>query len=325
MEVHRTSTRGLVFECEGSSWGLKLDISVRDVQGNVLAKQTRIQEGPDGLHTAVVKVAQDKQTEAVTLVCRAEIPEVKLVKEIKIWITDDFRPAASPEGSLVYLVVLIVLGSLGLCVSICLWIFWIKDMHKVLEPGKLTEYTDLSDMKTTGAIITTGNGSLIGVELSRSLAKQDLEEMSKYKNYIIDVGRELHFHPALIAAIISKQSRAGTELEPNGFGRHDPNSFGLMQINKYFHVLKGKPFSRVHIDSGTTFLIHLIKSMTQREQLWTSEQQLKGALFAYIRGIENIPKDATGDMDLDALTPTKDFANDVIARAQFFANQEYQV
>uniref|UniRef100_A0A1A8FG01 Lysozyme g n=2 Tax=Nothobranchius korthausae TaxID=1143690 RepID=A0A1A8FG01_9TELE len=345
VKIHRTPTRGLVLECEGSSWGLKLDVSIRDIQGNVLANKTGMQEVPDGLHTAVVRVAEDAQTEDVVLVCRAEVSEVKLVKETKIWITDDFRAAAALGGSLVFLLVLIVFAAVGLCVFICPRNIRTKAVHQIFEflcrmfsrmgegfqdistsdkLGELTEYRTLSQMTAKGAS-NRETGGQSSVEMSRRLAEQDLQRLSPYKNDILDVGRELHFHPALIAAIISRQSRAGQELKEDGYGKHDPNSFGLMQISKKFHVLKGEPFSKVHIDSGTTYLIHLIKTVTQQKSDWTLERQLKGALVGYISGIEKVLAVASEELDLDSLTPTQDFTNDVIARAQFFAEREYQI
>lgn len=44
------------------------------------------------------------------------------------------------------------------------------------------------------------------------------------------VSCRLGVHPALIAAIISRQSQAGTKLSANGFGQFDQNCFGLMQV-----------------------------------------------------------------------------------------------
>ncbi|XP_037540892.1 lysozyme g-like [Nematolebias whitei] len=184
-------------------------------------------------------------------------------------------------------------------------------------------FRDLDELTTTGASELTVNANNLrvsGVEASCRLARDDLHQMSTYKDDIIDVGRALHLHPALIAAIISKQSRAGTALKESGFGLY-ADCFGLMQISKRFHVGKGEPFSRDHIDEGTTYLIHLIKTMKNREETWTREQHLKGALVGYMIGIEGVPRDHPDS--LDSLTPTKDFANDVIARAKVFAGEGY--
>lgn len=42
--------------------------------------------------------------------------------------------------------------------------------------------------------------------------------------------RSLKIPPALIAGIISRQSRAGTNIHSNGYGQTDSNCYGLMQV-----------------------------------------------------------------------------------------------
>lgn len=173
------------------------------------------------------------------------------------------------------------------------------------------------DVKTRGFNLVLG---LTGVEASEILAARDREEMKKYKDDIISVGKILKVHPALIAAIISRQSRAGIQLKPNGFGQSDPNCFGLMQISRHYHAVKGNPCSRDHLDQGVTFFIQLIKTMQRTKKDWSKEQQLKGALACYIAGEERvIPLERYEDVD--SVTPYGDFANDVIARAQWFARE----
>ncbi|XP_008434380.1 lysozyme g-like isoform X2 [Poecilia reticulata] len=193
-----------------------------------------------------------------------------------------------------------------------------------------TEYRNLSQMTTTGAskitkernIDSSSMNRMTGVEVSKTLAEQDLELMSKYKTDIKSVGKALRLHPALIAAIISKQSRAGGTLDCKGYGKLDSVCFGLMQIHKDHHELKGTAFSREHIEQGSTCLIHLIKDMKNRKPDWSEEMQLKGALVGYMTGLERVPL-AQPD-HLDSETRTKDFSNDVIARAQFFQQKGYK-
>uniref|UniRef100_H2LA38 Lysozyme g n=2 Tax=Oryzias latipes TaxID=8090 RepID=H2LA38_ORYLA len=199
------------------------------------------------------------------------------------------------------------------------------------EEEHFTEYRNLEEMRTTGvsAVTATANnltreGDLVlGVEGSEILAKKDLKPMSKYRNQIMNVGRKLRLHPALIAAMISKQSNAGQQLKPDGHGMHDANSYGLMQINRKFHAVKGEPFSEDHIDEGSTYLIHLIKTVTNWRPDWSREQHLKGALVCYMVGLEK--EKLNYDGELDQQTPTRDFANDVIARAQFYAENGFRV
>lgn len=92
-----------------------------------------------------------------------------------------------------------------------------------------------------------------GTNASRILAARDLEKMRKYRDSITSVGKKcvlllmcvsalvlwlklscvclrLAVEPSLIAAIISRQSEAGSKLNPSGYGQSDPNCFGLMQV-----------------------------------------------------------------------------------------------
>ncbi len=70
---------------------------------------------------------------------------------------------------------------------------------------------------------------IIGVEASKKLAEHDLARVEKYKIMITKVGKAKKIDPAVIAAIISRESRAGALLkngwEPKG------NGFGLMQVH----------------------------------------------------------------------------------------------
>ncbi|KAL0176652.1 hypothetical protein M9458_028982, partial [Cirrhinus mrigala] len=60
------------------------------------------------------------------------------------------------------------------------------------------------------------------------LAETDLARMENYKGLITKVGRAKQMDPAVIAAIISRESRAGAALEGE-WGDYG-NAFGLMQV-----------------------------------------------------------------------------------------------
>lgn len=68
----------------------------------------------------------------------------------------------------------------------------------------------------------------IGVQASYKLAEHDLKRMAQYKGIILKVGKAKSMDPAVIAAIISRESRAGAALV-DGWGDHG-NGFGLMQV-----------------------------------------------------------------------------------------------
>lgn len=60
------------------------------------------------------------------------------------------------------------------------------------------------------------------------MARIDLERMKKYSSIISKAGRQCDVDPALIAGIISRESRAGNQLN-NGWGDCG-RAYGLMQV-----------------------------------------------------------------------------------------------
>lgn len=66
------------------------------------------------------------------------------------------------------------------------------------------------------------------MDASHKLAEHDLVRMNKYKKLITRVGQKHGLDPAIIAGIISRESRAGAVLD-DGWGDHG-NGFGLMQV-----------------------------------------------------------------------------------------------
>ncbi|KAM6960433.1 lysozyme g-like [Tautogolabrus adspersus] len=198
-------------------------------------------------------------------------------------------------------------------------------------------------VETKGAFQTAkvNRLSTTGVKASHELANRDLAEMMKYRKEILSVGKSCFdshhellvasvvscrrgVHPALIAAIISRQSHAGTILNLRGFGIYDSNCFGLMQISKLYHNVDERkgPFSREHLDQGAAYLCELINTM-RKNTGWTAEQHLKGAVACYIAGPDKVI--GLKYEEVDSVTPNEDFANDVIARAQWYADNGFEM
>ena len=72
------------------------------------------------------------------------------------------------------------------------------------------------------------------------MAETDKGRMMKYKTIISSVGGKYGIDPAIIAAIISRESRAGSALK-DGWGDYDAsrgayNAWGLMQVFKKYTV-----------------------------------------------------------------------------------------
>lgn len=136
--------------------------------------------------------------------------------------------------------------------------------------------------------------------------------MKKYRDKIIRVANETGIQPCLIAAIISRESRAGKALK-NGWGDWSPkrqawNAWGLMQVefhsNESFscditkqkkktecksstpqvdvnpegggHTPRGAWDSEEHILQGKEILISFIGKIRKKFPKWSKEHQLKG-------------------------------------------------
>uniref|UniRef100_A0A3B3XUJ2 Lysozyme g n=1 Tax=Poecilia mexicana TaxID=48701 RepID=A0A3B3XUJ2_9TELE len=123
--------------------------------------------------------------------------------------------------------------------------------------------------------------------------------------------------PALIAAIISRESRAGNALR-NGWGDHG-NGWGLMQVDIRYHQKEGDWDSEEHLRQATGILIHFIKRIQNKFPNWSREQQLKGGIAAYNMGDGNVHSYE----NVDAITTGKDYSNDVVARAKWYKRNGY--
>ncbi|XP_060783351.1 lysozyme g-like [Neoarius graeffei] len=181
-------------------------------------------------------------------------------------------------------------------------------------------FGDVTKIDTTGASETTAKQDKLtikGVEASFKLAGHDLKNMEQYKDIITKVGKAKQMDPAVIAGIISRESRAGAVLV-NGWGDHG-NGFGLMQVDKRYHTPKGAWNSEEHVTQGTEILIDSIKVIQKKFSSWSKEQQFKGGISAYNAGPGNVRTYERMDIG----TTGNDYANDVVARAQWFKGKGY--
>ncbi|XP_059210847.1 uncharacterized protein LOC131989594 isoform X2 [Centropristis striata] len=284
LSVRRSSSNQLLVLCESGPWSLEPRVSLLDSGGLVLSARVESSQRPDDLHNVIALLSAAKGT----LTCRAEIPGTHISSNISVHISDFFFGLIRRDAD----------GRLDF-----------GDIRLVRASGASEETARANELICKGAC---------GVSASRLLAESDLKLLLRYKDMINSVGQTLGVAPALLAAIMSRQSRAGAELREDGFGRVDGDCFGLMQINRRYHPLKGAPCSREHVDQGATFLIQMMKVMKRTKPDWDQEQKLKGALACYVAGEDKVIP-LTFDL-LDSVTPHRDFSNDVIARAQWLSD-----
>ncbi|KAI4883969.1 hypothetical protein NFI96_026381 [Prochilodus magdalenae] len=181
-------------------------------------------------------------------------------------------------------------------------------------------YGDVTKIDTTGASAATARQdklTVTGVEASNKLAEHDLKRMNQYKDIITKVGRAKQMDPAVIAAIISRESRAGAALV-DGWGDHG-NGFGLMQVDKRYHTPRGAWDSEEHVTQGTEILIDSILAIQKKFKDWPKEHQFKGGISAYNAGVKNVRTYERMDIG----TTGNDYSNDVVARAQWYKRNGY--
>ncbi|XP_067353600.1 lysozyme g-like isoform X1 [Channa argus] len=213
-----------------------------------------------------------------------------------------------------------------------------------------SSYADIRDVKTTGASAKTAKQDKLkckGVEVSHIMAKTDAGGMKKYREKIKKVGLEYGIDPALIAAIISRESRAGKTIKDNdGWGDYDRetgafNAWGLMQVdvnpNGGGHKPLGAWESEEHLCQATGILVDFIDKISRKFPDWCPAQKLKGlfyrisrftlckAVFSFVflcaGGIAayNMGDGNVYSYDkVDEYTTGGDYSNDVVARAQWY-------
>ncbi|XP_034043269.1 lysozyme g-like [Thalassophryne amazonica] len=181
-------------------------------------------------------------------------------------------------------------------------------------------FGDINKVCTSGASWTTAGAdgrSVDGVAASHEMAASDLPHVNNYRGKIISAANEHGVQPAIVAGIISRETRGGRGAGfHNGWGDHG-KAFGLMQVSS-FHKPRGQWNSKEHISQGIEIFKGCYGDVERKFPSWTKEQKLKGALAAYNMGAQNM-----SPHNVDAHTTGGDYANDVTARAQYYANNGY--
>ncbi|MBN1205847.1 MAG: hypothetical protein JXB05_13095 [Myxococcaceae bacterium] len=170
----------------------------------------------------------------------------------------------------------------------------------------------LAKFLPTGASAATArqDGLSGGICASHRMARTDLPELQKYKAAFEIAAVKHGLPPALLAAIASRESRAGVALDTTG-RRSGGRGFGLMQLEAR-HLPRGAPCSAEHIDQAAGLLGQMLGEVRRKHPRWPVEQQIRGAVVAYDSGVGNV-RTIT---DMDRGTSGEDYSNDVWARAQ---------
>uniref|UniRef100_A0A8D0EQY2 Lysozyme g n=1 Tax=Strix occidentalis caurina TaxID=311401 RepID=A0A8D0EQY2_STROC len=142
-------------------------------------------------------------------------------------------------------------------------------------------------------------------------AEADIVRLRKYEIPIKRVARNLCLDPALIAAIISQESRVGLLLD-NGWDQ-ERHKYGLMQLGGQQHLPFGVWDSEEHINQCSTILVLSINEVRARHPTWTWDRQLRGGICTYRAKMGNLQVYEEDPCDRDNY-----YVNSVIRRAQYF-------
>ncbi|XP_004686216.1 PREDICTED: lysozyme g-like protein 2 [Condylura cristata] len=173
-------------------------------------------------------------------------------------------------------------------------------------------YGDILTMETPGASCDITRLINCGIRGSEMFAEMDLRAIKPYQTLIKEVGLRYCVDPALIAAIISRESHGGTVLK-DGWD-HRGHKFGLMQLDKQIYKPVGAWDSKEHLLQAVGILTDRIKMIQKKFPTWTVAQHLKGGLSAYKSGADAI----VTPMDID-----NDLVNDLLARAKFYKRHSF--
>lgn len=182
--------------------------------------------------------------------------------------------------------------------------------------AEASKCTDVLEVECSGASKATasrnGLNGLDGMKASHAMAKRDEKPIRGLKDKIVKVGECRGIDPSLIAGLISRLCNAGAYLRDGwGSGR---KCFGLMQVSKEWHTPRGEWNSEEHIDQGAEILVGMIGYIKGDFPDWSPAWILKGGTAAYMCG----PMEVRSYENVDENTDSKDFSNDVMARAQWF-------
>lgn len=192
-----------------------------------------------------------------------------------------------------------------------------------------TCYGDITRLRPTGAKAVTARQdglSYTGVPASNRLVANDYSRLLGMKSCYDRVGRQYCINPSLIAALASRESRAGNALRTwrgeAGWGDCRDGTcrgFGLLQCDVYSSSIrrdcKRYPWNsceHVAMMVGRV-LIPSIRAVQNKHRTWLKERQLQGGVAAYNFGVDDV---RTWER-LDIGTAGDDYSNDVIARAQY--------
>ncbi len=151
--------------------------------------------------------------------------------------------------------------------------------------GTFASNSILDNFHASGASPQTAKQDALaagGPGASQAMAKTDQGRIKPLKARFNAVAAQTGLPPALLAAVASRESRCGNVLAPDGTG-DGGNAFGIMQVDKRFHAIKGTPDpkSQEHIQQASEILKGFLNTIVTKFPTQPPERQLQAAVAAY--------------------------------------------
>ncbi|XP_051691591.2 lysozyme g-like protein 1 [Oryctolagus cuniculus] len=173
-------------------------------------------------------------------------------------------------------------------------------------------YGNIRTLDTPGASCGVGRRhglSYCGVRASERLAEIDTPRLLRHQPMMRAVGQRYCVDPAVVAAIVSRESQGGGV--PVNVGTVDD---GVGEVQD--PAIHGSTpwISEPQVSHMTETLTARIKEIQRRFPTWTPDQYLRGGLCAYSEGAGRV----RSSQDLSC-----DFCNDVLARAKYLKRRGF--
>lgn len=178
----------------------------------------------------------------------------------------------------------------------------------------------LSQVRPTGASARTARQEGLrkgGVHASEVIAERDWNRVlaSHDLRHKFEVAGEAHhIPPALLAAIASRETHGGSLLDRNGEGDHG-HGYGVLQVDDRSHRpdRSGGAYGQAHINQAAGIFEAKLEAVKQQFPNLSPEAQLQTAVSRYNGG------SGRPHPNSDRGTTHADYANDTLARAQYYA------
>jgi hypothetical protein len=152
------------------------------------------------------------------------------------------------------------------------------------------------------------------------MAETDAPKVLRFVERFQVAGAEYNLPPALLAAIASRESRGGSALSDECLGDGGAG-VGIMQVDQTVRppgeVADPGPdcASQEHINQAASILRGFVDQAAAAHPEWSAAIQLQAGTASYNAGPDQI--EVPG---FDEGTTGGDYSNDVIARAQYYAD-----